>query len=168
MARLLSHRHALRVALVALAAAALAAGLLAHHTTVRRAAPALPTKVLSGRAVTIADLRGHPAALIFFASWCTDCRVEAPAVEAFASSPAGRGRVVGIDYSDGGDWRAFLAAHHWTFPVLDDPNGQTLDAYGATVGIPATIILDAGGRIAQVEYGAETVSKLRTALAAAS
>ena len=164
IARLLSHRIALRVAVVALALAALAAGLLAHHTVARRAAPALPSRALSGRAVTIAELRGHPAALVFWASWCTDCRVEANAVAHFANSSAGRGRIVGVDYDDGGAWREFLRAHHWTFPILDDSSGAVGAAFGIN-NIPATIILDSGGRIAAVRYGPQTVRTLETDLA---
>jgi len=114
------HRLALRAGLAFAALAALAAGLLARGSPARRPAPALPVRALSGRAVTLAQLRGHPAALVFWASWCTDCRVEARAVERVACSAPGRGQIVGLDYDDGGDWRAFLRAHRWTFPVLDD------------------------------------------------
>jgi len=166
LVRLLRHRLALRVAVGALALAALAAGLLAHHTAVLRLAPALPARALSGRAVTIAELHGRPAALVFFASWCEDCRVEANAVERFARSSAGRGRVVAVDYDDAGDVRGFLASHGWTIPVLEDPNGTVGAAYNIN-NIPATVVLDPGGRIASVHYGAETVAGLRGALTAA-
>jgi peroxiredoxin len=163
IARLLSHRFALRVALAALALAALAAGLLAHHGATRRLAPALPTRALSGRAVTVADLHGHPAALVFWASWCTDCRVEAKAVARFASSAAGRGHVLGVDYDDGGGWSKFLHVYDWTFPILDDSSGAVGAAYGID-NIPATIILDSSGRIAAVKYGPQTVRSLETDL----
>ena len=155
-----------RLAVGAVAAAALAVGLLSGGGAARRAAPALPSRLLSGHAVTLADLRGHAAAVVFWASWCTDCGVEANAVEAVARSPAGRGRLVGIDYDDGGDWRAFLHRHHWSFPVLDDSSGNTGAAFGIA-NLPATIILDSSGRIASVRYGAQTVHGLTAALAAA-
>jgi len=163
----LASRSGARFALVALAAGGLAAGLAARGAPARRAAPALPARVLSGPPVTIADLRGRPAALVFWATWCNPCRAEAGAVEAVARAVAGHARVVGIDYSDSGDWRGFVRAHGWTFPVLADPNGATLDAYGITVGIPATVIVDSGGRIAAIRYGAQRAPALRAALAAA-
>ena len=50
--------------------------------------------------MTLADLRGHPFAVAFWASWCPGCHTEAPALERFATSPSGRGKVVAIDYSD--------------------------------------------------------------------
>ncbi len=167
LARLLSHRIALRIAVAALALAALAAGLFAHHAVTRRIAPALPARALSGRPVTIADLHGHPAALVFWASWCVDCRVEANAVARVASSADGRGRIVGVDYDDGGGWRGFLRAHHWSFPILDDSSGSVGAAYGIN-NIPATIILDSSGRITAVKYGPQTVRTLDTALTTSS
>jgi cytochrome c biogenesis protein CcmG, thiol:disulfide interchange protein DsbE len=160
------NRLAWRLALGAVAVAALAVGLLAGGRSTRRPAPALPARALSGRAVTLADLRGHAAAVVFWASWCTDCRVEANAVEAVARSPAGRGRLVGIDYDDGGGWRAFLRRHHWSFPVLDDSRGDNGAAFGID-NLPATIILDSSGRIVTVRYGAQTVDGLTAALATA-
>lgn len=166
--RLFTDRRALRVVLVAIGLAALAVGLLTHRSAVRRAAPELPSRVLSGAPVTLAALRGHPAAVVFWASWCADCHVEAAAVERFARSAAGRGRVVGIDYSDAGDWRGFVRRYGWSFPILADPNGATLDAFGISAGLPATAILDASGRIATVKFGVQTVARLRSALAAAS
>ena len=166
--RLFTDRRALRFALVAVALALLAAGLLTHGAAARRSAPALPSRVLSGAPVTLAALRGHPAAVVFWASWCTDCHVEASAVERFARSPAGRGRVVGIDYSDGGDWRGFLRRYGWSFPILADPDGATLDGFGITASLPVTAILDPSGRIASAMFGVQTVARLRSALAAAS
>jgi cytochrome c biogenesis protein CcmG, thiol:disulfide interchange protein DsbE len=159
-------RLTLRLAIGAAAAAALAVGLTSGGRAARRPAPALPARALSGGAVTLADLRGHPAAVVFWASWCTDCRVEANAVETVARSPAGRGRLVGVDYDDGGGWHSFLRTHGWSFPILDDASGDTGAAFGID-NLPATVILDSGGRIASVRYGAQTVRGLTAALTAA-
>jgi len=164
--RALSHRIALRVALAALAAAVIAAVFLAHASTTRRPAPPLPTAVRQGPAVTLADLRGHAAAIVFWAAWCDNCHSEAPSVERFARSAGGRGHVIGVDSSDGGNWRGFLRAYHWTFPVLADSDGTATSAYRLT-GLPATVILDPRGRIASTHYGVQTVASLTSELAAA-
>jgi thiol-disulfide isomerase/thioredoxin len=123
---------------------------------------------LRGGAVTLADLRGHPFAVAFWASWCPGCHTEAPALERFATSPSGRGKVVAIDYSDPlmSHVRAFLERYRWTFPVLADPNGVSGDAYGVA-NLPTTVIVNAQGRIVARESGPQTVASLDRALSAA-
>jgi cytochrome c biogenesis protein CcmG/thiol:disulfide interchange protein DsbE len=167
LARLARHRYALRTALSVVILALLAAGLLGRASTARRQAPALPSRTVSGRPTTLAELRGRTAAVVFWASWCAGCRTEAGAVERFARTPAGRGRVVAIDYSDGGDWRAFLRDYGWSLPVFADPNGTIGDAFGIH-SLPSTVFLDAGGRIASTSPAPQTVSSLASGLAAAA
>ncbi len=167
LARIATHRYALRFALGALAVALLAYGLLANAPKTRRPAPPLPARALSGAPVTLSALHGHPAVVVFFASWCDDCRHEAPAVAAFARSSAGRGRVVAVDYDDGGDWRGFLRRYGWSFPVLDDSGGQTGDAFHIP-GLPTVVFLDAKGRIVSTSSLTQTVGSLTRGLAAAA
>ena len=157
LARALQHRYALRGAVVALIVAVVVFGLLSsasHHPL----APPLPLAALRGRAVAIA----------FVASWCPGCRTEAPALERFAVSPAGRGRLLAIDSSDpvSRDARAFVSRYHWTFTVLNDASGATGDAYGVA-HLPTTVILNADGRIVARDSGPQTVASLERALRAA-
>ncbi|ERR1700690_2691152 len=167
LAHLAMHRYALRLALAALAVALLAYGLLANAPKARRLAPPLPTHVLSGKPTTLADLRGHAAVVVFFASWCTPCKREAAAVARFARSPAGRGHVVAIDYNDAGDWRGFLRRYRWSFPVFDDSSGATGDAFGIP-GLPTVVFLNAGGEIVSRSSGAQTTASLTHGLSAAA
>jgi thiol-disulfide isomerase/thioredoxin len=165
--RLVTHRVALRIVVATLALAGLAVGLLTGAGGARSAAPPLPRAVLSGHAVTIAQLRGRSAAIVFWASWCDDCHAEAAAVERFARSTAGRGRVIGVDYTDGGNWSAFLRRYDWSFPVLADRSGAVGSSFGLR-DLPATVILDPSGRIVSVSNEVQTVAGLRQALAAAA
>jgi cytochrome c biogenesis protein CcmG, thiol:disulfide interchange protein DsbE len=167
LARVAMHRHALRVALVALALALLSYGLLSRAATARRRAPALPTTELRGSPVTLAALRGRPAVVVFFASWCPDCKHEAAAVERFARSATGRGRVVAIDYDDGGDWRGFLQRYGWSFPVLSDSSGQTGAAFRIPF-LPTVVFLDAEGRIVSTSSVTQTVASLEHGIASAA
>ncbi len=163
-----ARRRAFRVLVAVAAIAALIAGLLGHSSIAgRRAAPSLPRTLEHGPRVTLADLRGHAAAVIFWASWCTDCHAEAAAVERFARSAEGRGHLVGIDYSDGGPWRSFLRTYGWSFPVFSDRDGTTLDAYGVSIGLPATVVLDSRGQIVKTSHAIQTVALLRSELAQA-
>jgi cytochrome c biogenesis protein CcmG, thiol:disulfide interchange protein DsbE len=165
--RPLNRRFVLLVGLGALAVALVAFGVLRPASTKPREAPALPARTLAGKPVTLAGLRGHSTAVVFWASWCGDCHVEAAAVERFARSAAGRGRVIGVDYSDGGDWRKFLHEYDWSFPVFGDPDGTLGAAFGIHA-LPTTVVLDARGRIVSSSAAVQTVSSLTRALADAA
>src|SRR5277367_6048551 len=139
-------RRARRVVIVVVAAAAVAAFAvfgLAARGTARRTAPALPGQLLSGAHVDLAQLRGRPAFVVFWASWCPPCRQEAPAIERFARSLGGRARLVGVDWSDPdtGDARAFEHHYGWTFTSLRDDDGSIGLGYGLTA-LPTTFLLD--------------------------
>ena len=130
----------------------------------RDGAPALPSRPLSPPRVTLASLRGEPAAINFWASWCTPCRREAPDLERLHRSPHPPGQVVGVNWNDGlSAARAFVRDYRLTFPNLRDPDGAVGHAYGI-VGLPTTVILDSHGRIATVLTGPQTASTLSEAL----
>ncbi len=130
-------------------------------------APALPAAVLQAPRATLAGLRGKPALINFWASWCDPCRKEAPELERFERSLHGTARLVGVDYTDqAGAARGFIHRYGWTFPVLSDPNGT----YGARYefsGLPTTVVLDPRGRIVQTLRGPQTLADLRGALESA-
>ncbi len=137
-----------------------------------RVAPALPRQLLAGPPVTLATLRaaanGRPLLVVFWASWCEPCRREAPAVERFARSPAGRGRVVGVDWNDEAQSaRRFVREYRWSFSNLRDGEGSVGYAYGLT-GLPSTFVIGADGRIEQTLRGPQTEQTLGRALGGAS
>ncbi len=134
-----------------------------------RPAPALPREQLAGAPVTLAGLlrsaEGRGALVVFWASWCGPCAREAPSIERFSRSPAGRGRVVGIDWSDVlSGARAFVKRYGWTFPNLRDGEGLIGNDYRLT-GLPSTFVIDAAGRIHAVLRGPQSEASLGRALA---
>jgi thiol-disulfide isomerase/thioredoxin len=125
-----------------------------------RPAPALPSQVLVGPRVTIASLRGRPAIIHFWASWCGPCVKEAPQLAMLAHKLHGRATLVGVDWSDSQSSAAsFVRQHHWTFPVLIDFAGTSGNAYGIT-GLPTTFLLDRQGRIVRRLIGPQTATGL--------
>jgi thiol-disulfide isomerase/thioredoxin len=160
----------LAVTLVVCTAIAVAAVLgLASHPLIGRPAPTLPRESLIGAPVTLASLlagaHGRPALVVFWASWCTPCNEEAPALERFATSASGRGRIVAVDWSDPvlPDVRQFLRKYAWTFPVLRDAEGLVGTAYRIAV-LPTTFVVDSHGRIRAALRGPQSAGSLRTAL----
>jgi thiol-disulfide isomerase/thioredoxin len=145
-------------------------GLSSDRSAQVRAAPALPRESLVGPAVTLAGLeRGagsHGSLVVFWASWCGPCVREAPAFERFATSPAGRGRLVGVDWSDAlSGARAFIRRYGWTFPVLRDGEGVVGNDYRLTV-LPTTFVLDGKGHIRAELRGPQSEASLQRALQA--
>jgi thiol-disulfide isomerase/thioredoxin len=121
--------------------------------------------------VTLASLlagaHGKPALVVFWASWCGPCAQEAPALERFSETAAGRGRIVGVDWSDGRSGAVqFLRRYAWTFPNLRDAEGLVGNSYGLT-GLPTTFVIDPDGRIHTALRGPQSERSLRSALAAA-
>jgi thiol-disulfide isomerase/thioredoxin len=161
--------------LAILGVAALAAlavfGLASSGSSSGRPAPALPSERLVGAPVTLPGLvssaRGRPSLVIFWASWCGPCEHEAPALQRFSQSANGRGRIVGVDWSDApAGARAFIHRYRWTFPNVRDSEGTVGNAYRLT-GLPTTFVLDSHGRIAKVLRGPQDETSLTRALAAA-
>ena len=135
-----------------------------------RAAPELPAEHLSGAAVTLPALLrsadGHASLVVFWASWCGPCNREAPALERFSQSPDGKGRLVGVDWSDARSG-AMAFVHHfgWTFPNLRDGNGTVGNEYEIS-NLPTTFVLNPAGRIRRVLHGPQDEASLRRALRA--
>lgn len=132
-------------------------------------APALPHEHLAGAPVTLHSVlstaHGRATLITFWASWCGPCAKEAPALERFSRSAAGRGRLVAVDWSDGlSGARSFIATHGWTFPVLRDAEGTVGNDYRLT-GLPTTFVLDGSGHIRSVLRGPQDAGTLARAMA---
>jgi cytochrome c biogenesis protein CcmG/thiol:disulfide interchange protein DsbE len=163
----------MRRALLPALAVLIVAGLIVYEVstsgsgTTGRPAPPLPSAVLQPPKIDLAALRGKPALINFWASWCEPCKEEAPELERFARGLSGRANVVGVDYTDESQAASkFLRHYGWSFPVLSDPDG----IYGARykfTGLPATVVLDAQGRIVTTLRGPQSAADLRRALRAA-
>jgi thiol-disulfide isomerase/thioredoxin len=130
-------------------------------------APPLPAAVLVPPKVTVESLRGKPAVVNFWASWCEPCRKEAPLLQRFYERNRGRIGVVGVSYTDNAPGaRKFIRRYGWTFPNLSDPDGLAGSEY-RLLGLPVTVILDSDGRIATQLRGPQTEAKLAAAVRAA-
>jgi cytochrome c biogenesis protein CcmG, thiol:disulfide interchange protein DsbE len=148
--------------------AAVAGGLIAAEVlsgggkSERRTPPALPARVMAGPPVDLAALRGKPAVVNFWASWCGPCKKEAPELQRLAHSLSGRARLVGVDWNDGlSGARAFIRRYRWSFSILRDGDGAVGNRWGLT-GLPTTYVLDRNGRVAATLRGPQTADKVES------
>ena len=156
----------LTLVVFAVGAVVIAEVLTAGGGSASRPAPELPREVLAGPRTDLASLRGKPALVNFWASWCAPCKEEAPELKRFDREIGARAALVGVDWGDAaGNARDFIAKSGWKYPILRDPSQRVGTAYGLN-GLPTTFVLDAEGRIARTLQGPQTASSLRRALAA--
>ena len=119
----------------------------------------LPGLADPGRTVTLAQFRGRPLVINFWASWCPPCRREMPALEREARLLAGRVGFVGLDTQDeGGAGLAFARRMGVTYPLATD-NAQVYAAYGVN-GLPTTFFVSADGTLAGRQVGGMTQASL--------
>jgi len=132
--------------------------------TIGKPAPALPAQVLVGPRVDLSSLRGKPALVTFWASWCGPCKREAPELERLSHLLDGSAHFVGVDWGDdASSARAFVGRHGWTFPNLRDESNAVGNRFGL-IGLPTTFVLDSRGRIAARLPGPQTTRSLQGAL----
>jgi cytochrome c biogenesis protein CcmG/thiol:disulfide interchange protein DsbE len=141
---------------------------LVRSPLVGRPAPSFSLPPVGGGApVTLADLRGRPAVLNFWATWCVPCLDEHGVLTQAARSLQGRAQFVGIVYQDDeANVRRFLGQHGAGYPSVLDEQGRTAIAYGI-YGVPETFFIDASGTIVAKYTGplgpAELAANLRKA-----
>ncbi|HEV2345922.1 MAG TPA: TlpA disulfide reductase family protein [Actinocrinis sp.] len=129
----------------------------------------LPALHGDGR-VRLADFRGRPTVLSFFASWCTACDFELAGFADVSAELKGRVDFVGVNALETGD-RDYMVRRHniaW-WPLAGDvggANGSGLhDALGGGSSMPITAFYDADGRLLRVDRTALPEGALEQELA---
>ncbi|MEA2633720.1 MAG: cytochrome c biosis protein CcmG, thiol:disulfide interchange protein DsbE [Chloroflexota bacterium] len=135
---------------------------------VGRPAPLFSTWDLNGNKVSLGDLRGHPVLLTFWATWCTACREELPAVQQLRDGNQSGGlRVLAVNYreTDIGSMRTYLAGLHVDLVAVIDPDAAIASAYGVDIGLPVVVLLDRSATVSQILIGAVPSATLEAAVA---
>ena len=138
----------------------------------RKPAPALAAKTLEagafdGATFDLAAQKGKVVVLNVWASWCAECRVEAPALARIAPKLAGDGvEFVGLNTRDSGaSAQAYVDRFAVPYPSLDDTDGQLQVGFRDTglpiLSVPTTIVIDKQGRVAARALGSLDESRVR-------
>jgi cytochrome c biogenesis protein CcmG/thiol:disulfide interchange protein DsbE len=122
----------------------------------RQASP-FNIKLFSDESFSLAEQRGKPVVVNFWASWCPPCREEAPALERAWKTYQTRGvAFVGIDVWDNEtDARGFIKEFELTYPNGQDVTGEIAIEYGLT-GVPETWFINKEGRMVRRWLGPMT------------
>lgn len=134
----------------------------------RRALPDATAPALTPPPPSIAlkSLRGRPAFLDVWASWCVPCREEAPLLARLWRQYRSQVRFLGIDVEDSrADARAFTKRYGLGYPNIVDAKAKLATKLGF-FGLPTAYLVDAQGRVAAKLIGKQKEATLRAALEA--
>ncbi|MGH2954217.1 MAG: TlpA family protein disulfide reductase [Solirubrobacterales bacterium] len=111
--------------------------------------------------LSLAELRGTPFVLNFWASWCIPCREEAPILATGWREHGPRGVLyLGLNMQDvTDDALDFIEEFDIRYPNVREPDKATAQAYGAT-GIPETYFVSRRGRVVGHVIGVVTEEQL--------
>ncbi len=128
---------------------------LSGITMVNRAAPDFVLTTFKGTTISLADLRGKPVVINFWASWCPPCRVEAPLIERAWRMYKNRGLIfIGVNIQDRKeDALSYIREFDITYPNGPDPTGEISINYGVS-GLPVTFFISRDGEVVRRWVGA--------------
>jgi cytochrome c biogenesis protein CcmG/thiol:disulfide interchange protein DsbE len=114
-----------------------------------------------GGEVRLAEFRGQPAIVNFWASWCNPCREEFPLLKKALRDHRGKGlAVIGVTYQDiPDDSRDFVEKMAATWPQGIDDGGAVAEAFGVRA-IPQTFFVAPDGTIVARVFGITSQDKL--------
>ena len=100
---------------------------------------------------SLKELRGHPAVINFWATWCGPCREEMPRLQRLADLYSARGVAFVAVSLDGpeseGKIDAAVAKRGLRLPVWTGATDQTLADLELGRMVPATLVLDGEGEV---------------------
>ena len=114
--------------------------------------PDFTLKDIDGKTVSLSDFRGKTVLLLFWASWCPDCRAEIPQIKAMHTL-ANPDKVVFVSVSFDREidtWKQFVPENSLPGVHLFDPQGMKESSIGKAYHInwiPSMYVIDPQGKV---------------------
>ncbi len=107
---------------------------------------------IDGKPVSIKDFQGKKVVLVFWASWCPDCREEIPLLEQMqAKADPAKLAFVSVSFDRKEEtWKKFVKDNHMSGVQLFDAAGKKDSTVGTDYGvkwIPALYLIDEKGKV---------------------
>ena len=147
------------IALLLGAAVFMGIRLLQPKPNIPEEAPSFSVQTLEGETIDLANLRGRPVVLNFWATWCGPCRSEVPAFSRFAQTHP-EIPVLGLSVDTVSQSKVRAIAKQWgiTYPVaMASPKLQ--QTYDIST-LPTTIVIAPDGKVADIHVGTMSESQL--------
>ncbi|MCX2862767.1 TlpA disulfide reductase family protein [Paucibacter sp. PLA-PC-4] len=114
-----------------------------------QATPPLTLPGFESPARSLAEVKGRPVLLNFWASWCEPCRAEMPSLELLAQRHEADGLLVlAVNHREtDAAIRRFLQAMPISLPIARDADGATSRSFGVRI-FPTSVLIARDGRAA--------------------
>jgi len=137
------------------------------HARVGGTSPDFTTWDLVGKKVNLSSFGTRPVLLSFWATWCTVCKEELPALQSLQDQYRSDGlAVLAVNYRESSTdrMRQYLSGLHVNLEAVIDPEGSIGSAYGVDVGLPVNVLSDRSGTVSRIMIGAVPVASIQDAI----
>jgi thiol-disulfide isomerase/thioredoxin len=130
-------------------------------------APNFTSSDLGGNRVSLSEFKGRAVLLTFWATWCTVCKDELPALQVLQERYRSDGfAVLAVNYRESGNerMRRYLAGINVTLQSVVDPGASIASVFGVDIGLPVNVLVDGAGRVVRIMVGEVPIASIEAAV----